>query len=177
MRALLAIFICTALASGCATRLEGDLYRGQEPGFDLFDFFGGEVRAWGLVQNRSGEVVQRFTVDIEGRVDGDRLVLDESFRYALGEGVQRRVWTIYRGADGRYRGGADDILGEAEGRSFGNAFRWRYAMDLPVGERTVRVGFDDWIWAMDDNTIINRSYIQKFGLDVAEVTLFMQRRH
>lgn len=177
MRALLALLLCTWLASGCATRLDGSGYRGQEPQFDLFEFFGGEVRAWGLVQNRSGEVVQRFTVDIAGRVEGDRLRLDETFTYALGEGVERRVWTIVRNADGHYTGSAGDIRGKAEGRSFGNAFRWTYAMDLPVGEGSFRVRFDDWIWAMDEDTIVNRSYIQKFWLDVAEVTLFMQRQH
>ena len=176
MRALIPILLCAALAGGCATRLDGSAYRQQGPAFDLFDFFGGEVRAWGLVQNRSGEVVQRFAVDIEGSVEDNRLSLDETFRYGLGDGVEHRVWTIERGADGGYRGSAGDILGEAEGRSYGNAFRWTYAMDLPVGERSYRVRFDDWIWAMDEDTIVNRSYLQKFGTDVAEVTLFMQRQ-
>ena len=49
-------------------------------------------------------------------------------------------------------------------------------MDLPVGDRTYRVRFDDWIFALDAQRIVNRSYLQKFGIDVAEVTIFMQRR-
>jgi hypothetical protein len=36
------------------------------------------------------------------------------------------------------------------------------------------VKFEDWIFALDDRSIMNRSYIQKFGLDVAEVTIFME---
>ena len=147
----------------------------QSPAFDLFAFFDGDVRAWGIVQNRKGEVVQRFSVDIRGSVNGNSLTLDETFAYGLGEGVTERVWTITRGSDGRYQGSAGDILGVAAGTDFGNAFRWAYAMDLPVGDKSYRVKFDDWIFALDERRIVNRSYIQKFGLDVAEVTIFMER--
>jgi hypothetical protein len=49
-------------------------------------------------------------------------------------------------------------------------------MDLPVGESSYRVKFEDWMWAFDENTLMNRSYIRKFGITFAEVTLFMQRQ-
>ena len=169
---LLAMLMLTA---GCATTLDGSRYLTQEPGFDLFKFFDGKVRAWGIVQNRSGEVVQRFEVDIDGSISGQTITLDEVFRYSLGDGVKERVWTITRGDDGSYVGGAGDILGPANGSSYGNAFRWTYTMDLPVEDDTYRVKFDDWIFALDDRRILNRSYIQKFGLDVAEVTIYMER--
>ena len=35
--------------------------------------------------------------------------------------------------------------------------------------------FEDWIWAVDDQRIFNRSYIKKFGLVFAEVTIFMEK--
>jgi len=162
------------IISGCSS-MDADPYRDQSPPFVLEQFFDGSVNAWGIVQNRSGEVVQRFTVDIAGEVEGDRLVLDETFTYGLGDGVKKRIWTIERAADGRYTGSADDVLPGARGRSYGNAFNWTYQMDLPVGDRDYRVRFDDWIWALDANTIVNRAYIKKFGLTFAEVTLFMQR--
>ncbi len=172
---LAAIALCLGLV-GCATSLDGNRYSAQTPAFGLFEFFEGSVKAWGLVQNRSGEVVQRFEVDIEGRVDGDELTLDEVFRYGLGEGVTERVWNISRNPDGSYVGTAGDILEKARGSSYGNAFRWTYEMDLPVGDKTYRVKFDDWIFALDERRIMNRSYIQKFGLDVAEVTIFMEKQ-
>ena len=176
MKPILCALLLAVLCSGCATSLDGPRYTGQEPAFDLFEFFDGTIDAWGLVQNRSGEVVQRFSVVIEGEVADDRLVLDETFTYSLGEGVTERVWTIDRRPDGAYVGEAGDILDTATGAAYGNAFRWAYAMDLPVGEKVYRVRFEDWIFALDDQRIMNRSYIQKFGLDVAEVTIFMQRR-
>ena len=174
LRSLIIVF--AFFATGCATNLDGSRYLSQSPDFELFEFFDGEVVAWGIVQNRSGEVVQRFTVTIDGEVKGDELTLDETFTYGLGEGVTDRTWKIEKLENGLYRGGASDILGIANGESFGNAFRWSYSMDLPVGEDVYRVAFDDWIFMLDEDRIVSRSYIQKFGLDVAEVTIFMERR-
>ena len=62
--------------SGCSLTIDGSDYEQQAPQFDLVEFFDGSVMAWGIVQNRSGEVVQRFIVDIEGSVQDDVLVLD-----------------------------------------------------------------------------------------------------
>lgn len=176
MKRLLLICCITAVLSGCATTIHGPNYQAVEPPLDLFEFFDGSVKAWGLVQNRSGELVQRFEVDIEGRVEGNRLILDEVFQYSIGEGVLERTWHIDRREDGSYEGSAADILEEAHGRSFGNAFHWTYRMAIPVGERVIEVTFEDWFWALDEKRLFNRSYLQKFGFDVAEVTLFMERR-
>lgn len=164
------------LLSGCATQLNGERYQSVQPAFDLFQFFDGPVKAWGLVQGRDGELVQRFTVMIEGRIEGDRLTLDETFEYDLGSGPATRTWVIERGSEGIYQGTAGDVLGVASGQSHGNAFHWTYRMDIPVGDRTMEVAFEDWFWALDDRRIFNRSYVQKFGFDVAEVTLFMERQ-
>lgn len=174
LRILFLLVLVTAL-SACATSLDGRSYTEHTPDFDLFQFFEGDVKAWGIVQNRSGEVVQRFTVDIRGTVSANSLTLDETFQYQLGDGVNKRVWKISRSGEGGYRGVASDITGTATGEAYGNAFRWAYEMDLPVGDSTYRVKFEDWMWALDENTLVNRSYIQKFGLDFAEVTIFMQR--
>ncbi len=170
------ILLSVLLVSGCATSLDGSRYLNQQPGFDLFSFFDGKVTAWGIVQNRSGEVVQRFEVDLIGSISGDTITLDETFRYGLGEGPETRVWVITRNEDGSYGGSAGDIAGPATGESFGNAFRWTYEMDLPVDDTTYRVSFEDWFIAFDDQRLLNRSYIQKFGLDMAEVTIFMERQ-
>jgi len=174
LKLLLCVFLL-GLLSACAS-MNSESYKNQTPAFVLEAFFNGQVLAWGIVQNRSGNVVQRFTVDISGSIDGNTLKLDETFNYSLGEGVIKRVWVIERGEDGAYTGSASDILPGATGQSYGNAFNWSYEMDLPVGEKSYQVRFDDWIWALDENTIMNRAYIKKFGLTFAEVTLFMQRK-
>jgi hypothetical protein len=172
--------VCIALLSisisACGVSIKGQDYVGKAPEFSLTDFFVGEVTAWGIVQNRSGEVVQRFIVDIDGSMDGDVLVLDETFKYIVGEGPTTRVWRLTPQPDGTYIGSAGDINGTAVGVAHGNAFNFVYEMDLTVDGSTYTVGFDDWFFAMDDDTLMNRSYIKKFGLVVAEVTIFMQRQ-
>ena len=168
-------YVCSlCFLAGCAT-IDPASYSNQTPQFVLEEFFDGNVNVWGIVQNRSGNVVQRFNVDIAGNLEGNTLTLDETFNYRFGAGVDKRVWVIERHADGTYTGMADDILPGATGRSYGNAFKWTYEMNLPVNDKSYRVRFNDWIWAFDDNTIMNRAYIRKFGLTFAEVTLFMQR--
>jgi hypothetical protein len=174
-RALLAFIL---LLSGCALNsIEGKKYQDIPPAFSIESFFDGDVKAWGIVQDRSGNVVQRFTVDIKGTVADAVLTLDESFTYGIGEGVTQRTWTIERNADGNYVGSASDILGIASGKVFGNAFNWNYQMDLPVGDSKYKVTFDDWIWSFDKVTLMNRSYIRKFGFTFAEVTIFMQKQN
>ncbi|MBU25390.1 MAG: hypothetical protein CMD99_05110 [Gammaproteobacteria bacterium] len=169
------LMVAVGLA-GCATSLDGDRYRSVAPSFDLFEFFNGSVRAWGLVQNKGGEVIQTFEVNIRGTVAGNRMILDETFRYGVGTGPTKRVWRVDRLDNGEYLGIADDVLGEATGSIYGNAFHWSYRMDIPVGNTLYEVGFEDWFWAIDDRRLFNRSYIQKFGFDMAEVTIFMERQ-
>ena len=176
MRGLVYVFVTVVGLSGCATSLDGERYRSVEPSFDLFQFFDGTVRAWGLVQNRKGEVIQKFEIDIQGKILGNRITLDERFRYSIGTGPAKRVWQIERLDNGQYQGAADDIIGEASGTFYGNAFRWSYRMDIPVGDALYEVGFEDWFWAIDERRLFNRSYIQKFGFDMAEVTIFMERQ-
>jgi hypothetical protein len=176
MRGLVYVFVTVAGLSGCATSLDGERYRSVEPSFDLFQFFDGTVRAWGLVQNRKGEVIQKFEIDIQGKILGNRITLDERFRYSIGTGPAKRVWQIERLDNGQYQGTADDIIGEASGTFYGNALRWSYRMDIPVGDALYEVGFEDWFWAIDERRLFNRSYIQKFGFDMAEVTIFMERQ-
>ncbi|CAH9063724.1 hypothetical protein PSECIP111951_03193 [Pseudoalteromonas holothuriae] len=164
------------LISGCGTSINADKYQTITPTFDPYIFFNGKVKAWGIVQNRSGDLVQRFTVDIDGSIDSSNvLTLDETFHYEVGEGVAHRVWKISSEGNNKLQGSAGDILGLAEGNLYGNAMRWQYTMDLPVDDTSYKVEFDDWIWSFNDSTIVNRSYIKKFGLTMAEVTIFMQQ--
>jgi hypothetical protein len=162
---------------GCTAAIDGERYLETGPKMDLTSFFDGSVKAWGMVQNRSGDVVQRFVVDIRGEVnDEGQVVLNESFYYVVGEGAPERVWTLTPTGPANYEGQAPDVLGSASGRLWGNALNLKYEMVLPVGSSSYRVTFDDWMWAFDADTVINRSYIRKFGFVVAEVTMFMQKQ-
>ncbi|MFT6738362.1 MAG: hypothetical protein ACJA0G_002512, partial [Kangiellaceae bacterium] len=74
-----AVLSTVFLLSACSISIDGENYKTQQPSFDLETFFNGKVTAWGIVQNRSGEVVQRFIVNIDGSIQDDKLILDETF--------------------------------------------------------------------------------------------------
>lgn len=154
-----------------------DVSRHQQDGppLDLKAYFSGPVHGWGFVQDWRGRVVSRFDVKMQGEWEGETGTLTEDFSWYDGE-PQRRVWTITRTGGGGFEGEADDIIGKAAGQISGNAARWNYVMDLPVGGTSYRLSFDDWMWLMNDDVLINRSYFKKFGFTVAELTLFMQKQ-
>lgn len=168
------IALSLILLTGCTSMKPAD-FATATPKLVLEDYFAGQTRAWGLFEDRFGTVRRQFTVDITGDWDGNRLVLDEHFLYNDGE-TDRRVWTIRKTADGSYIGLADDVIGRAEGTAAGNALNWAYTMDLKVGDGTVRVRFDDWMFLQPDNVMINRAKVTKWGFDIGEVTLFFQKQ-
>ena len=150
-------------------------YEGTEPAMDIQAYFTGPIKAWGLIQDWRGRVTTRFDVDMFGEWKDGVGTLMEDFQYYDGR-KQQRIWTIKKQASGTYTGTASDIIGEATGNRNGSAVTWHYDMHLPVDGTTYRLKFDDWMWQMNDGVVINRSYIKKFGITVAELTLFMQKQ-
>jgi len=162
------------LMAGCSTMKPQD-FASTEPALDLFEYFEGDTRAWGIFQSRSGEIKRQFTVDIRGTVNGDLLTLEEDFVYADGE-KSRRVWRIRRLDEHRYEGEADDVVGKASALSYGQALNWRYRLQLPYKGTSIEVNFDDWMVLQPDDVLINRAEVSKFGFRVGEVTLFFRPR-
>lgn len=157
------------LLTGCTGMSIKD-FAGRTPELRLEDYFAGQTRAWGLFEDRFGTLRREFVVDITGTWDGQVLVLEEDFVYADGD-TQRRVWRLEKTGPTTWRGTADDVLGVAEGEVAGNAFSWRYAMDLPVGDSTWRVTFDDWMFLQPDGTLLNRAYVRRWGILIGSVTI------
>lgn len=150
-------------------------YSDTSPKADIREYFNGPIKAWGIVQDWRGRVVKRFDVEMVGKWENETGTLTEHFVYYDGK-KQERVWTIKQLADGSYEGTASDIIDKAIGKTSGSAMRWNYVMDLPVDDKTYRIRFDDWMWVMHDDVLINRSYLKKFGITVSELTIFMQKQ-
>lgn len=162
------------LLAGCASQSIDD-YASEKPALDLARYFNGTIDAYGIFQDRSGQIVKRFTVVMECTWTGDQGVLDEAFTYSDGT-TQRRVWRLTRLADGRYTGTADDVVGTATGQTRGNAFHWNYTLALPVDGKVYHVNLDDWMYLMDDRVMLNRATMRKFGVRLGEITLSFTRR-
>lgn len=169
MRAL-ALIVSTFFLASCGT-MNLNAFQGTSPKLAIEDFFVGETRAWGVFEDRFGNLRAQFTVDIKGTWTEPTLVLEEDFFYASGR-TDRRVWTITKKADGSYEGRADDVVGVATGGSEGNAFYWTYLMDLPVGDRSLRVRFNDWLWLQESGVLINRARVTKFGVEIGQLSIF-----
>ncbi len=107
---------------------------------------------------------------MKGSWQGNRGLLEEDFIYSDGT-KQRRVWQIEEIGPGQYRGKAEDVIGEAIGEASGNALRWRYTLALPIEGRIWHVQFDDWMFLINDQVMINRATMSKFGIELGEVTL------
>ena len=149
-------------------------YASGKPLLDLAQYFTGTVDGWGMFQDRSGNVVKRFTVRIDCTWKGNEGTLDEHFEYADGT-TQNRVWKLVKDGN-RYTGTAADVVGTAQGAASGNALRWNYVLALPVDGRTWNMDMDDWMFLVDDRTMLNRTTMSKFGFRVGEVTLSFRKR-
>ncbi len=164
------LVIAVLVLSGCSG-IDVSSYQGNVPRFDLFTYFHGETKGWGMVQDRQGKMIRQFVVDIDGRIDNQgTLILTEDFVWSDGE-KSRRVWTISRSGEGGITGKADDVAGEATGRSAGNVLQWNYHLLVEVDGRTWKVALDDWMFLQPDEVLINRTKMSKFGFDLGEVTI------
>ena len=166
-------FVVAILLTGCATLTPQD-YAKEAPKLDLATYFNGRVDGWGMVQDRAGKVLRRMVVELDCKWNGNDGVLDESFQWSDGK-TEKRVWKIRKDGD-RYIGTAGDVVGEAKGEAAGNALRWNYVLALPVGDSTVHMDMDDWMWMIDDKTLTNRTTMTKFGVRVAEISIFFRKR-
>ena len=74
-----------------------------------------------------------------------------------------------------YQGTAGDIEGVASGQAAGNAFHWRYSMNVEASGSRWLLHFDDWMFLQDGSHLFNKTEMKKFGITVATVTLFFTR--
>ncbi len=172
MKARLVTSLLALLLGACSTIGIYD-YDGTSPELDLKTFFDGDLKAYGIVQDRSGKVTRRFRADIKASWQGNEGILDEVFWFDDGE-RSTRLWRLRDVGDGRYLGTAGDVVGQASGQVRGSVFRWQYDLLIPFGDEEVQVRLDDWLYLVTENRLLNRTSISKFGIEVGEVTLVIE---
>lgn len=170
---ILALTLLFLTLNGCSS-MDINHYATETPEFKMEEYFKGEVKAWGIIQNWRGKVIERFDIRMVGTWHDDQGTLEEDFQFYDGK-KQHRTWKIKRQSDSSYEATADDIIGIAKAKRNGNAIQWNYQMDIKVDDSTYRISFDDWMWQLNDGVIINRSYMKKFGFTVGELTVFIQK--
>ena len=108
------IIILIFFLTGCTNNMKPTDFKDQKPRLIIEDYLSGNVKAWGILQNRSGKVTRQFSADLNGKWDGKQLILNEKFNWSDGE-VQTRQWTIDKIDEHNYEGTAADVFGKAKG--------------------------------------------------------------
>ena len=161
--------------SGCAGKPSLDDENLSDRKLNLEEFFDGRTVAYGQFQDVFGTVRRRFEVEIDGSWDGEILKLVEDFVYEDAS-TEQRVWTLRKTGPDTWEGSAPGVIGTAKGVEHGDAFNWVYTIDLPLGDgTTTRFSFDDWMWLLSDDRLLNRAYMTRAGVRVGEVIINFEK--
>ncbi len=148
-------------------------YSGKGPAFDLGHHLSGPIQCEGVIFGPTGRVASRFVARMDGKWDGATGTLSEVFHYDSGS-FQHRAWTLALHDDGRIVATAPDVVGEGSGRVEGSGVLLRYRIRLTPEAGGHVLDVTDWMYLMENGTIMNRSEFRKFGLKVAELVATMR---
>jgi hypothetical protein len=141
-----------------------------QPEFVLEEYFAGKTTAWGIFEDRFGNVQSQFVVTIEGTWDGTTLIMTEDFVYSDGE-TENRVWKLTKTDEMNYTGETENSIGLASGTRAGNAFHWVYDFNLKVGDDHWKVKFDDWMFLQPNGVMLNKATVSRWGFKLGTVFL------
>ena len=72
---ILFILLTTILLTNCSgNQMKPIDFKDQKPRLIIEDYLSGNVKAWGILQDRSGKVTRQFSADLNGKWDGKNLI-------------------------------------------------------------------------------------------------------
>lgn len=145
------------------------------PEFSLREHLNGPILCEGVIYGPTGRVSSRFVADMDARWEGNTGVMKERFRYDSGT-TQDREWRLTLGNDGSIRADADDVVGTGRGQQTGAGVQLKYRIRLPEESGGHVLDATDWMYLVENGTIINRSQFRKYGIKVAELVATMRRK-
>jgi hypothetical protein len=148
-------------------------YSGKGPEFDLRRHLSGPLVCEGVIFGPTGRVTSRFVADMQGSWTGSTGTLAEIFRYDSGT-IQHRAWTLALAPDGTITATAPDVVGQGTGRVEGSGVLLRYRIRLTPEAGGHVLDVTDWMYLMENGSIMNRSQFRKFGIKVAELVATMR---
>jgi hypothetical protein len=143
------------------------------PTFNLREHLNGPIACDGIIYGPTGRVSSRFTADFDASWDGNSGRMTEHFRYDSGT-VQDREWNLTVDEAGNVLADADDLVGQGTGIQSGSSVRLTYRIRLPESAGGHELDVVDWMYLLDNGTIVNRSQFRKFGIKVAELVATMR---
>ncbi len=150
-------------------------YKDQKPDFDFENFFSGDLEAHGVFQSRSGKIIKKIHCLMKAEKKDGAVIINEDFTYS--DGVkEHRQWIVKKNSEGKYIATAGDVVGEAKIESAGFAFNMNYVLKLKVDGSEINVRMDDWMYRMNENTVINKTRMSKWGFYLGEVTFTIVKK-
>jgi hypothetical protein len=161
--------LCTTLAA-CTPAKQPSDFAATTPAFDPLTYWTGHTHSWGVVENRDGAPSEIVQTDCIGELEGPNAL---HMRQTLTEGdgtVTHRDWHLRRLAAGRFSATANDMAGAAEGTASGRVFHWQWVWARKPGHALFDVTMSQWMYAMPDGAMMNRTTVSKLGVILAEVS-------
>ena len=183
MTNVLAVLVGMALGIGLlviGARLAGFIaqrpvdYAAGGPAFDIRHALAGPILCEGMIYGPMGRVTSRFVARMDGTWQGATGTMAEHFTYDSGL-TQDREWRLTLNPDGTIVAEADDLVGPGRGVQKGNAVQLEYRIRLPASAGGHVLDVTDWMYLLDNGTIMNRSQFRKFGIKVAELVATMRK--
>lgn len=149
-------------------------YAQSGPEIDIRTHLNGPLICEGVLYGPMGRVTSRFVADMHGSWDGNKGHLVEDFRFDSGT-VQQREWFLTSKNDGSFDAEAPDVVGVGRGMQMGSAIELKYRIKLADSAGGHELDTTDWMYMLDNGTIVNRSQMRKFGIKVAELVATIRR--
>ncbi len=150
-------------------------YKDLGPQIDLREHLSGPILCEGVIYGPTGRISSRFVADMEATWTGNTGVMKEHFRYDSGT-TQDREWRLTIGNDGKIKAEADDVVGTGTGEIAGSTIKLNYKFRLPEESGGHVLDTTDWMYMVENGTIINHSQFRKFGFKVAELVATFRRK-
>lgn len=143
---------------------------------DIRKALNGDMVCEGVVYGPLGRVTSYFIGDFKAGWEGSKGFMTEHFEYDSGTVLDRR-WTFkMTSEDGSFEATAPDLIGTSYGRQSGSAVRLNYKIKLPESSGGHVLNATDWMYQLDNGTIVNRSQFRKFGIKLAEIVATIRKK-
>ena len=153
-----------------------DRYKKLEPKLIMEEYFNGNIQAWGMFEDTFGIIRKRFTCIIKANFNSEMKTIEvaENFTYD-DQSTEKRTWLLKKTSSDQYEATTDSVIGVGKGKTSGNAFHWKYKFELSIFGKKVKVKFDDRMYLISKNVIINRARIYKYGIKLGTVNLYFHK--
>ncbi|WP_051219441.1 DUF3833 domain-containing protein [Oceanobacter kriegii] len=164
--------------TGCSST-SVQYYSDMTPELDPKQFFDGRLCADGIVKDYRGRVSRHFSARINASWDSAGVgTLDEVFQFndRVEGDYEKRIWTLVPDGTGSYLARANDVPEATRMQFAGNSLNMEYVLHYQTGEGdTVKLNMDDWMFQVNNRTIVNETRMSKFGFTVGRVILTIRK--